>query len=427
MNRLVLAASALIVLPTHPLAQEFRADPSLAGLDVDAVTIQPLCATGLREAFGPGCLQASSTPTLGMLYPLSSRLFVHANGNVGVGTTAPQARLHVNGDVLVESALRFAENSSGVQFSSYAPPIGALPVPMMRMFEGGSANADRMILAHSPAYDTWGLLYRDASDEFVFQQANGVPVLTVDMLSRHVVVDGNAKLGVGRASPTAGLDVYSPGTAARVETTSIGGNGVVLEVRGRYLSPDTYDLIRCVQPGFPLSNVAFRATNRGDVYADGAYTGPADFAEMLSVSTGATSVEPGDLVELDPEHPNRIRLARAARSTLVCGVYSTEPGFVGSTRDWSEALPDDPDSVRLLTRADMAERYDEVPVAVVGVVPVKVTAENGPIAIGDLLVSSNTPGHAMRDPDARIGTVVGKALEELEAGTGTIRMLVTLQ
>jgi hypothetical protein len=54
-----------------------------------------------------------------------------------------------------------------------------------------------------------------------------------------------------------------------------------------------------------------------------------------------------------------------------------------------------------------------------------VDATADPITAGDLLVSSSTPGHAMRAKEAPVpGTVVGKALESLEGGTGSIRVLV---
>ncbi len=56
------------------------------------------CATSLADLGGGGCLAASSAATLGMLYPLSDKLFVaEATGNVGVGTAAPASRLHVTG------------------------------------------------------------------------------------------------------------------------------------------------------------------------------------------------------------------------------------------------------------------------------------------------------------------------------------------
>jgi hypothetical protein len=75
----------------------------------------------------------------------------------------------------------------------------------------------------------------------------------------------------------------------------------------------------------------------------------------------------------------------------------------------------------------MASEFNEIPMAVVGIVPCKVSAENGPVHPGDLLVTSGTPGHAMRDEAPAVGTVLGKALEALDSGTGTIRVLVTLQ
>ena len=66
--------------------------------------------------------------------------------------------------------------------------------------------------------------------------------------------------------------------------------------------------------------------------------------------------------------------------------------------------------------------------ALVGRVPVKVTAAGGPIRPGDLLVASSLPGHAMRGPlNPAPGTVIGKALEPLARGTGVIQMLVMLR
>jgi len=82
-----------------------------------------------------------------------------------------------------------------------------------------------------------------------------------------------------------------------------------------------------------------------------------------------------------------------------------------------------------LRAADEHSSALEVHLAVVGIVPCKVTAENGPMQRGDLLVTSSVPGHAMRGTDNKrmLGAVVGKALEPLDRGTGTIQVLVTLQ
>jgi len=71
----------------------------------------------------------------------------------------------------------------------------------------------------------------------------------------------------------------------------------------------------------------------------------------------------------------------------------------------------------------------DVPLAVVGVVHCKVTAENGPVEAGDLLVSSSKEGFAMKGTDRSrmVDAVVGKALEPLPKGDGIIQVLVTLQ
>ena len=72
---------------------------------------------------------------------------------------------------------------------------------------------------------------------------------------------------------------------------------------------------------------------------------------------------------------------------------------------------------------------DKAPVALAGQVVCNVTTEAGPIKKGDLLVTSSTPGHAMRiDPKkAEPGTVLGVALQSFsgeEKKTGQIIIFV---
>jgi hypothetical protein len=58
---------------------------------------------------------------------------------------------------------------------------------------------------------------------------------------------------------------------------------------------------------------------------------------------------------------------------------------------------------------------------------IKVDASHGAIQIGDLLVASDNPGHAVRSDDPRVGSVIGKALGALESGTGIIPVMVSMQ
>jgi hypothetical protein len=66
-------------------------------------------------------------------------------------------------------------------------------------------------------------------------------------------------------------------------------------------------------------------------------------------------------------------------------------------------------------------------VALTGVVKVKVTTENGEIKKGDLLATSDLRGHAMKATEERVGTIIGKALENFSGQTGEITALINLQ
>jgi hypothetical protein len=207
--------------------------------------------------------------------------------------------------------------------------------------------------------------------------------------------------------------------AARGSATASTGSAVALF--GEVQSPDGWpaylvnrasgNLIIGVvgqNPDVPV----FRVDGTGRVFADGGFQpNGADFAESIAVSGERSKYAAGDLLVIDATTTRHLALAQQPYSTLVAGIYSTKPGMLGTTHRMDE-LP-----------------RDEVPLAVVGIVPCKVTTENGSIRAGDLLVSSSTPGHAMKGTDRSnmLGAVVGKALEPLQQGTGVIQVLVTLQ
>ena len=68
------------------------------------------------------------------------------------------------------------------------------------------------------------------------------------------------------------------------------------------------------------------------------------------------------------------------------------------------------------------------PIAMLGKVYCKVSAQYAAIEAGDLLTTSPTPGHAMKadDPARAFGAVLGKALQPLSSGEGLIPIIVTL-
>lgn len=159
------------------------------------------------------------------------------------------------------------------------------------------------------------------------------------------------------------------------------------------------------------------AAGRG-FFNGGTQTGGADYAESMPTSEDPSDLEPGDVLALDPAAPMAVRRTAERSSRLVVGVYSTRPSILAV----GDRGVDDP-------------LEGQVPVALLGIVPTKVSAENGPIAVGDLLVSASLAGHAMRASPAMVdgvpvyatGAIIGKAMEPLDEGTGLIEVLVTLR
>ncbi len=213
--------------------------------------------------------------------------------------------------------------------------------------------------------------------------------------------DGDEELvsGVyGEASQQYASGVIGRNTGTGVGVYAWAGDGTAIVAKGSGSILKGYDTS-------PTPDLRFQVNNMGEVSADGSFhSGGADFAEMLPAADG---LEPGDVLVVGPD--GALLRSTTARDPTVVGVHSTQPGFVGG----SDAAMENP---------------GDVPLAVMGVVPVKASAENGPISPGDLLTTSSTPGHAMKaNADPAVGTVIGKALEGLDEGTGVIQMLVMLQ
>ncbi len=152
-------------------------------------------------------------------------------------------------------------------------------------------------------------------------------------------------------------------------------------------------------------NRIFDVDESGEVYADGSFhSGGADVAEYFPAPEDP---EPGTVMTIDPAGGSKLRSSAIAYDTTVAGIVSTEPGVSLGTKE------DGNDGEKLI--------------AVAGRVPCKVDASYAAIKPGDLLTTSDTPGHAMKATDPQIGMILGKALEPLDSGTGVIEVLVMLQ
>lgn len=138
----------------------------------------------------------------------------------------------------------------------------------------------------------------------------------------------------------------------------------------------------------------------------------AKYQDVAEWVPSVQKLSPGTVVVLDTERTNHVVASGRAYDTGVAGVVSAEPGVI------------------LGVGGD-----DKVKVATTGRVRIKVDATHSPIKIGDLLVTSDVEGVAMKSEPMEIGgrkmhapgTIVGKALEPLEKGTGEILVLLSLQ
>ena len=135
----------------------------------------------------------------------------------------------------------------------------------------------------------------------------------------------------------------------------------------------------------------------------------ADCAEDFAIDED-DSIEPGTVLVVEEE--DKLKQSEKAYDKKVAGVVSgagdLKPGIV-------------------LGRNKSEEK--RLPVALMGRVYCKVDAEKTPIDVGDLLTTSDTPGHAMKasDPLKAFGAVIGKALRGLKEGRGLLPILVALQ
>ncbi len=142
-------------------------------------------------------------------------------------------------------------------------------------------------------------------------------------------------------------------------------------------------------------------------------TGGSDLSEKFDIGNTSLLPEPGMVVSIDPDHPGQLTLCENSYDRRVAGVISGAGGV----------------NTGMLMGQSGSDADGEHPVALVGRVYVWADASNGPIEPGDLLTSSDRPGHAMKveDHGRAMGAILGKAMTGLSEGQGLILTLVSLQ
>jgi len=306
------------------------------------------------------------------------------SGNVGIGTMSPQDQLHIQG----------SDPNEGIRISNTG--TGGKQFRVISTNSASMAQAGKFAILD----ETFGAF------RLVIDSAGAVGFGTMTPLDRFHLQGDDANLGLRFVNTGTGGRQYRFVTTNSSSGAGAGKFAVVDETAGAFrmvVDPQGYVGIGTSTPSSML-HVTGNVTVDGNIAAK--YQ---DVAEWVKVAGDA---RPGLVLVIDPREPGRVTTSAQPYDTRVVGVVSPSPGI----------LLGEPGA-------------DKAMIAHSGRVKVKVDAKYGAIAVGDLLVSSPTPGHAMRSEPLtlggiamhRPGTLIGKALEALPDGQGEILVLLTLQ
>ena len=367
------------------------------------------------------------------------RLAILSNGNIGIGTTTPSARLSLQNNTLsgagvsgldqlltttnsVASAVQFgnrfnlnANNTATTTIvgsiyrvaddTSFGNTVRGLEVQTNR---GANTQGENTALSgFARTFGVRGVTSADAGGSFepaggFFEtegttQGNAIrgysgSITTATLLS--LFQDTSAFTGTGlemnfgnttgsfSSSSSKYLDFQNGGssvfTVSAFGTTTI-GDGTTNNMAGLQIG---YGGL-CVD-----NDGTCNASTTGRITSVESFTGNSDLAEMYFSNQSLT---PGELVTMAGD----LSVVRAVEdaSLPILGVVSTKPGLTLGFDD---------------TSTRRGERG--FPIALSGRVPVQLSTENGPIKKGDRLMLSSLPGIAMKATGT--GMTVGIALED---------------
>lgn len=326
-------------------------------------------------------------------------------GSVGIGTATPATSLDVRGHLTLDSggdAALFTGTGSA-EWNRYLMLLNSI----------GTSTASGL--------KAGGILVSDAYD-YARPGKNDL------------IVKG--KVGIGTAVPTSPLQVHQASwNTTGIPNISITGENAAMEWSSASLPGHEYRWLalggnsrglefwhRSLDySSFPAQDSGW--VKKATLHTDGTLElagsasvrtltirGGADLAEPFPMS--AENIDKGSVVVIDPEKPGHLKLSHQAYDKRVAGIVSGANGInPGIALHQEGAL-------------DLGEN-----VALTGRVYVKADAAHGVIEPGDLLTTSDTPGHAMKVSDSTKaqGAILGKAMSGLKEGTGLVLVLVSLQ
>jgi len=369
---------------------EVRRDTGLTCANITGYTVmgsrQALTATPLanhaKSAFALDA--ADGLPT--------NAVFVDNAGKVGIGTTSPTHTVHV---AATGPILTLQDTDSDAQQVGYVS---------LR----NNANIERGWMGYGD--------FTNPHMSFMNIRSSGNTFLGTQGFNR-LTISATGNVGIGTVTPTQPLQVAFDLPTVIIQDT--GSNSTQSGYVGFWNSGGAETAwMGFGTPGSPHLTI-FNARSGGNIVID---PGPgaavqvpvleitgADLAEKFPASE---PLEPGTVVAIDRANAGKLCVSRGTYNRCVAGVVSGANNFAAGA-----------------VLGNLPGHEDAPAIALSGRVYVWCDAASGVIEPGDLLTTSDTPGHAMKatDRDRSHGTVIGKAMERLESGRGLVLVLVNLQ
>lgn len=364
-------------------------------------------------------------------------------GNVGMNTTDPKAKLHLYSPPTSDIFLGMGFDPSGATgsalnigyggfsfgraagFINVRPdPLAVAPNPSLRL---ATANVVRLLIdnqgfigigtaAPLEKLHVFGNMAIDNPDltsyvGFKLNAAGGVHGGGLYAMGTNYTAQPNTANDAG----TVALMSYETGGISLTSGNTTNGS-IRMYTAGSSGGTERLRITHAGNVGIGIAAPTAKLHVNGNVIATGSITGATvlgavyqDVAEWVPASS---DMAPGTVVVLNLERTNEVMPSSRRYDTAVAGVVSAAPGIL------------------LGVAGDAKEQ-----IATTGRVKVRVDARRAPVHVGDLLVTSDLAGTAMRSEPMNIngrqfhqpGTIIGKALEALDDGVGEVLVLLSMQ
>ena len=352
-------------------------------------------------------------------------MFLKNDGNVGIGTITPSVKLDVNGATALRGAVTvtagsytYLNNTDNTnQFFIYNVGatgstnaalafVSSTVAERMRIDASGHilpGNNNTQNLGSSGLY--WSNLY--ATNHYgTLQTASQPNITSVGTLSSLSVTGGNNLISTSTNFSAPGtLDASAMLTWSNsINNAGWSFSGVDNRVFSIILDPNNRVCLRTAGNLDIIGNLLPYATNTynlgSSIFKWATMYGvasQANYADLAEKYTADDNYDPGTV--LDFGGINEVTISNTDMSRKIAGIVSTNPGYLMNAELESEFV---------------------VTLALTGRVPCKV---QGTVRKGDMMVSAGN-GYARAEDEPKLGSVIGKALEDFDGDIGVIEVVV---